>query len=88
MSEKIEKQVNYLNANPDLVACAHDMNVFDSCKEEFNGEYSKIINFKEIESRIEVKSIFDPSLLICPSSIMYRRKNSYKWFGYSFKILV
>jgi glycosyltransferase involved in cell wall biosynthesis len=72
--QKIQKQVNYLNANLDLVACAHDMNVFDLCKEEFKGKYSKIINFKEIESPIGVKSIFDPSLLICPSSIMYRSK--------------
>ena len=71
-NQKIEKQVNYLNANKDLAACAHDMNVLDSVKEEVIGKFSKVINFKKIESRIGVKSIFDPSLLICPSSIMYR----------------
>jgi len=72
--QKIQKQVNYLNENLDFVACAHDMNVFDSCKKEFKGKYSKIINFKKIVSPISVKAIFDPSLLICPSSIMYRSK--------------
>lgn len=70
--QKIENQVNYLNANQDLAGCAHDMDVFDTCKGEFLGKYSETINFKKIEGRIDVKSIFDPALLICPSSIMYR----------------
>ena len=70
--QKIEKQVKYLNTNPELVACAHDMKVFDSVKNEFTGNFSKIINFKEIKGQIGVKSIFDPSLLLCPSSVMYK----------------
>ena len=31
-NQKIEKQVNYLNLNTDLVSCAHDMDVFDTSK--------------------------------------------------------
>jgi glycosyltransferase involved in cell wall biosynthesis len=73
-NQKIEKQVNYLNSNSELVACAHDMKVFDSVKNEFKGNFSKIINFKKIKGQIGVKSIFDPSLLICPSSVMYKRE--------------
>ena len=28
--QKIEKQINYLTSNINLVACAHDMDVFDT----------------------------------------------------------
>ena len=72
--QKIEKQVKYLNENPDLVACAHDMNVFDSCKGESLGKFSEVINFRKMEDKIGVKSVFDPSLLLCPSSVMYKRE--------------
>ena len=74
-TDKIKKQVEYLSVNPDLVACAHDMDVFDSCKKKIIGKFTEKINFKKIDEKIDVKSLFDPSLLICPSSIMYRVKN-------------
>jgi alpha-1,3-rhamnosyltransferase len=71
--EKIEKQVRYLDANPDLAGCAHDMDVYDSCKGEMLGKFSEVISFKnKIEDKIRIESIFDPSLLLCPSSMMYR----------------
>lgn len=72
--KKIEKQVDYLEANPDLVSCAHDMNVLDSSNGKFIGEFSKIISFKKIRGKINVKSAFDTSLMVCPSSVMYRRE--------------
>ena len=70
--QKIERQVNYLNANHDLVACAHDMDVFDSCEGKLQGKFSEVISFNNIKGNIGVKSILDSSLFICPSSIMYR----------------
>jgi glycosyltransferase involved in cell wall biosynthesis len=72
--QKIEKQVKYLGENPDLVACAHDMDVFDSCKGESLGKFTEVLNFRKMEDRIGVKSVFDPSLLLCPSSVMYRNE--------------
>jgi len=71
---KIEKQVDFLNANPDLVACASDMDVVETVTGEVTGKFSELINFKRMKGSIDIKSIFDPSLLLCPSSIMYRRE--------------
>ncbi|EKQ52021.1 MAG: glycosyl transferase [Methanobacterium sp. Maddingley MBC34] len=70
--QKIEKQVKYLTKNPDLVACTHDVDVFDSCKEKSLGKFSEVIGFNKIPDRITIKSFFDPSLILCPSSTMYR----------------
>jgi glycosyltransferase involved in cell wall biosynthesis len=69
---KIKKQVEYLTKNPDLVACAHDMDVFDVCKGKSLGNFSEVINFKKVERKITLESLFNPSLLLCPSSIMYK----------------
>jgi glycosyltransferase involved in cell wall biosynthesis len=71
--QKIEKQVNVLDANPDLVGCAHDMDVFDSSKGKKLGKFSEVVSFKnKIAERIGIESFFDPSTLLCPSSAMYR----------------
>ncbi len=71
--QKIEKQVNYLDINHDLVGCMHDMDVFDSCMGKMLGKFSEVLSFKNnIEGKIQVESIFDPSILLCPSSSMYR----------------
>lgn len=69
---KIEKQVKFLETNPKIVVCAHDMDVFDSRKGKSIGKFSKIINFNSMKGEIGIKSIFDPSLLLSPSSMMYR----------------
>ena len=73
-NQKIEKQVDFLEANPNLIACAHDMDVFESVNEKFVGKFSETINFKKMECIVDIKSIFDPSMLLCPSSIMYRKE--------------
>ncbi len=71
--KKIEKQINYLEINPDLVGCAHDMDVFDTCTGKMLGKFSEVLSFKNnIESKIQVESIFDPSILLSPSSTIYR----------------
>ncbi|MCE7699603.1 MAG: glycosyltransferase, partial [Methanobacterium paludis] len=70
--QKIEKQVNYLNENPNLVACLHDMDVFDLVKGKSLGKFSEVLNFDKIGSKINVNQIFNPSLFLCPSSAMYR----------------
>ncbi len=71
--QKIEKQVNYLNKNPDLVGCAHDMDVFDSLKGKMLGKFSEVMSFKnKMEDKMRVESLFDPSTLLCPSSAMHR----------------
>lgn len=70
--QKIEKQVNYLNENPNLVACLHDMDVFDLVKGKSLGKFSEVLNFDKIGSKISVNQIFNPSLFLCPSSAMYR----------------
>ncbi len=78
---KIEKQVKYLNLNSDLVVCAHDMDVFNTNLGKSLGKFNDIFSFKKIEGKINVKSIFDPSIFLCPSSFLYRTENdSRKWF--------
>ncbi len=69
---KIEKQVNYLNLNVDSVVCAHDMDVFNTNLEQSLGKFSDIISFKKIEGKVNVESIFDPSIFLCPSSFLYK----------------
>jgi glycosyltransferase involved in cell wall biosynthesis len=69
---KIEKQVNYLNLNVDSVVCAHDMDVFNTNLEQSLGKFSDIISFKKIEGKVNVESIFDPSVFLCPSSFLYK----------------
>ena len=78
---KIEKQVKYLNLNSDSVICAHDMDVFNTNLGQSLGKFNDIFSFKKIEGKINVKSIFDPSIFLCPSSFLYRSENdSRKWF--------
>lgn len=50
------------------------IDVFDSCKDKSLGKFSEIISFTKIEGKISVKTIFDPALLLCPSSTMYRNE--------------
>lgn len=69
---KIEKQVEYLNSNTDLMGCAHDMDVFNTNLKQSLGKFSDIISFKKIEGNINVESIFDPSMFLCPSSFLYK----------------
>ena len=69
---KIEKQVNYLNLNTDSVVCAHDMDVFNTNLGQSLGKFSETISFKKIESKINVESIFDPAIFLCPSSFLYK----------------
>ena len=73
-AQKIEKQVNYLNSKDDLVACGHDMDVFNTNISESMGKFSEIISFKKVNGELNIKSIFDPSLFICPSSFLYIRE--------------
>ena len=72
--QKIEKQVNYLNLNKHLVGCAHDMDVFDTNNGKSRGKFSEIISFKRIEGELNVESLFDPSLFLCPSSFLYHKE--------------
>jgi glycosyltransferase involved in cell wall biosynthesis len=73
-TQKIEKQVNYLNSKDDLVACGHDMDVFNTNTNQSMGKFSEIISFKKVNGELNIKSIFDPSLFICPSSFLYIRE--------------
>ena len=73
---KIEKQMNYLKLNKDLVACAHDMDVYNSNTRKSLGKFSEIISFKKVKGELNVKSIFDPSLFICASSFLYKTENT------------
>jgi len=71
--QKIEKQVNYLNLNTDLVACTHDVDVFNSKTGKSLGKFSEIISFKKkVNEELSVKSLFDPSLFLSASAVMYR----------------
>jgi glycosyltransferase involved in cell wall biosynthesis len=73
--QKIDKQINYLNLNSDLVACAHDMDVYNSNSKKSLGKFSEIISFKKVVGEITVESIFDPSLFICASSVMFKTES-------------
>lgn len=70
--QKIEKQVNYLNNNSDLVACAHEVDVFNSVIGEFIGSFSDVFSFKKAGDKIGIESIFHPSLFLNASSVMYK----------------
>ena len=69
---KIEKQVEYLKSNSDLVGCAHDMDVFNNDTGKSLGKFSEIISLKKIKREINIESIFDPSLFLCPSSFLFK----------------
>jgi len=69
---KIEKQVEYLSSNTDLIGCAHDMDVFNNNSGLSLGKFSEIISFKKIEGKINIESIFDPSIFLCSSSFLYK----------------
>lgn len=70
--DKIEKQVNCLVNNKDLAACAHDVNVFNTDSGEILGKFSDLISYKKVQGILNVKSLFDPSLFLNASSVMYR----------------
>ncbi|MGP8025019.1 MAG: glycosyltransferase family 2 protein [Methanobacterium sp.] len=72
LQQKIEKQVNYFNINPDVVACVHDMDVFDSFTGKSLGKFSEVMSFKKIKDKVGVESLFDPAICHCDSSVMYR----------------
>ena len=69
---KIEKQVDYLVRNENMVACAHDMVVYDTIKKESIGKFSEIISYKRLKGNLNIKKIFDPALFLCSSSFLYR----------------
>ncbi len=70
---KIEQQVRYLDANPDVIACAHDMDVFDSAKGQVTGRFSNIFSNKKPKGKMGVEFMFDAPLLLVPGSFLYRR---------------
>lgn len=71
---KIEKQVDYLTTNLDVIACAHDMEVFNSLTMEILGRFSEVISLKKIKGKIGVEFLFDPTIYLCPSAMMYRKE--------------
>lgn len=72
--EKIEKQVEYLNNNPDVVVCSHDMDVFNSVIGQSMGCFSETINYKKFNEKVGIEYLFDPAMSLCPPSYMYRRE--------------
>ena len=72
--EKIEKQVEYLNNNPDVVVCSHDMDVFNSVNRQSMGCFSEILNYKKFKDKVGVEYLFDPAMSLCPPSYMFRSK--------------
>lgn len=70
--QKIEKQVNYLDNNLDLIACLHDADVFDSTRCISLGKFSEVMSFKKVKNKIDFKSFFNPSILNFASSGLYR----------------
>lgn len=69
---KIEKQVEYLDRNQDVVTCVHEMDVFDSSTGNTLGKFSEIMSFEKIGGKSGVESIFNPSICNGASSVMYR----------------
>jgi glycosyltransferase involved in cell wall biosynthesis len=70
---KVEQQVHYLEANADVIACAHDMDVFDQSKGQVIGRFSSIFSRKKPKGKMGVEFLFDAPLLLSPGSFMYRR---------------
>lgn len=69
---KIEKQVNYLKKNPEVVTCVHNMDVFNFSSKQSLGKFSEVMSFKKIIGKAGVESLFDPSICHAASSVMYR----------------
>jgi glycosyltransferase involved in cell wall biosynthesis len=70
---KIKRQVDYLNNNEDVLICAHDMQVFDSSTNKNVGLFSEVVGGKKITGKVGVEFLFDPLVLLSPSSMMYRK---------------
>lgn len=79
-TDKIEKQLNYLSSNPHLVGCAHDMEVFNSEEGRNLGKFSEVISYKKVRGEISIEQLFEPSLFLCPSSILYKTDKIPKHF--------
>ena len=79
--EKIKKQVEYLNNNPDVVVCSHDMDVYNSVIGQSMGRFSETINYKKFNEKVGIEYLFDPAMSLCPPSYMLRSevipKNGY-----------
>jgi len=69
--QRVEKQVEYLNNNPDVVVCSHDMDVFNSMTGKSMGRFSEILNHKKVNGKTGVNYLFDPAMNQSPSSYMY-----------------
>jgi glycosyltransferase involved in cell wall biosynthesis len=70
---KVEQQVNYLEENADVIACAHEVDVFDSAKGQVTGRFSNIFSKKKPKAKVGVEFLFDFALALSPCSYMYRR---------------
>jgi glycosyltransferase involved in cell wall biosynthesis len=70
---KVEQQVHYLDANADVIACAHDVDVFDQSKGRVTGHFSSIFSRKKPKGKMGVEFLFDAPLFLPPDSFMYRR---------------
>ncbi|ACA60196.1 glycosyltransferase [Candidatus Desulforudis audaxviator] len=71
---KLEKQVRYLEAHPEITGCHHDADVYDEQTKQVVGVFSELYsrgNKKLVEGRIEV--LFDPGAFMLPSTMMFRR---------------
>ena len=70
---KVEQQVNYLDSNADVIACAHEVDVFDSAKGQVTGRFSSIFSKKKPKGKVGVEFLFDFALVLSPCWYMYRR---------------
>lgn len=70
---KVEQQVNYLGENADVIACAHEVDVFDSSKGQVVGRFSEIFSKKKPKAKVGVEYLFDFTLALSTCSYMYRR---------------
>ena len=73
---KIEKQVNYLNSNNELVSCAHDMDVFNTNYGKSLGKFSDIYSFKKVEGELNLKQFLILLFLFVLHQFYIKRKNS------------
>jgi glycosyltransferase involved in cell wall biosynthesis len=69
---KLRRQVELLEARPDVIGCCHDAEVFDSASGRIYGRFSEVYNGRRGVREGGVELLLDPGYWMLPSTMMVR----------------
>ena len=69
---KLSRQVALLDSRPDVIACCHDADVFDSASGRSYGRFTEVYNGRRGVREGGIELFLDPGYLMLPSTMMVR----------------